>query len=353
MPYSPTPGPSSYGAQPCAKPATNIRSPNRGDTRTPGPLDGKKGMGSVELGTPRLHVTYKDLSSTAAQDPVATQLSRAAGKQPIRSASQALGASEKQACKTKTCNRAHSGECIPVCSDCSRRHKGTCHHCDVCSKRHTGECRYCEKCKSVHYADCRECSKCKTWHVGWCSMCKTCEKRHVGACASARSPSEPQLSISGRGEKVASPTTESLQPRKKTTPLPGVVAKEVKTPKRAEQRDAVTLITPGTATSTRSAEMPQNETESCKHRQKGKECERCTCGCGQCRRPGKRCLKQRAEARAGKRKAEDSDVKVEADDPVVKVEESASHTQLSLLPKKKKPRTRESVGSWYDPIAVD
>lgn len=93
-------------------------------------------------------------------------------------------------------------------------------------------------------------------------------------------------------------------------------------------------------------------------------------------------MKQRAEARAGKRKANDADVKVDADDlgvkvegsvshaqlslqpkkklrtrdavdPVVKVEASSSHAQLSVQPKSKKTKTRRSVGSWYDPIAVD
>ncbi|KAG9847196.1 hypothetical protein KCU98_g6012, partial [Aureobasidium melanogenum] len=225
MPYSPTPGPSSYSARPYAKPTTNVRSPNTGGTKTPGPPDGKKGMGSVEL--------------------------------------------------------------------------------------------------------------------------------------------------------------ESFQPRKKATPLPDIAATQVETPLRARPRGVTTPITPGTAASTRSAEMPNNNSEPCKHRQKGQECEKCTCGCENCRRPGKRCAKQRAEARnredAGKRKADsvDPDVKVEPSasdaqlslqpkkkprtrdsvDPVVKVEESASHMQLSLLakklPKKKKPRTRDSVGSWYDPIAVD
>ncbi|KAH0021390.1 hypothetical protein KCU78_g6145, partial [Aureobasidium melanogenum] len=48
MPYSPTPGPSSHGARPDAKPATNIRSPSEGGTKTPGPPDGKKGTASAE-----------------------------------------------------------------------------------------------------------------------------------------------------------------------------------------------------------------------------------------------------------------------------------------------------------------
>lgn len=392
MPYSPTPGPSSYSARPYAKPTTNVRSPNTGGTKTPGPPDGKKGMGSVELGTPRLHSTYKDLPSTAAQEPVATRYSRAAGKQPVRSvscsvavsspsASQAQTTHERQTCKA--CNRKHIGECTPVCSNCGRRHQDTCHRCDVCSKWHVGECRYCEKCNSVHYAECRECTKCKTWHVGCCDICKTCEKRHKGACAFFRPPPKPQLFSSGSGEKVTSSATESFQPRKKATPLPDIAATQVETPLRARPRGVTTPITPGTAASTRSAEMPNNNSEPCKHRQKGQECEKCTCGCENCRRPGKRCAKQRAEARnredAGKRKADsvDPDVKVEPSasdaqlslqpkkkprtrdsvDPVVKVEESASHMQLSLLakklPKKKKPRTRDSVGSWYDPIAVD
>ncbi|KAG9736727.1 hypothetical protein KCU90_g13668, partial [Aureobasidium melanogenum] len=110
MPYSPTPGPSSYSARPYAKPTTNVRSPNRESTKTPGPLDGKKGMGSIELSTPRLQSTYKDLPLTAAQEPVTAQYSRAAGKQPVRSVScsvavsspsvsQAQTTNERQACK--------------------------------------------------------------------------------------------------------------------------------------------------------------------------------------------------------------------------------------------------------------
>ncbi|KAG9943964.1 hypothetical protein KCU85_g8313, partial [Aureobasidium melanogenum] len=51
MPYSPTPGPSSYGPRQSAKPTTNIRSPSKKDTKTPEPLDGKKGMASAEIGT--------------------------------------------------------------------------------------------------------------------------------------------------------------------------------------------------------------------------------------------------------------------------------------------------------------
>lgn len=383
MPYSPTPGPSSRGAHPYTKPTTNVRSPTRGSTKTPGPLDGKNGMGLVELGTPRLH-------STAAQEPVVAQSSRAAGKQPVGSAScsvpasspevasQALATNKKQACEA--CNRTHTGKCIPFCGNCGKRHQDTCHHCNVCSKWHVGECRYCEECDSTHYAECRECPRCNTWHVSWCYICKTCQKRHGhrGLCTFVKPPPDPQLSIGGSGEKVASSTTESRQPRKRSTPLPEVVAKQVNTPKRARTRGATTPITPGTATSTRSAEMPNNEDETCKHRQKDQECERCTCGCGSCHRPDRLCSKQRAKARAGKRKADSVDpvVKVEKPasetqlslqpkkkkkpktrdsvDPVVKVEESASHTQLSLQPKKKKKlRTRDSMGSWYDPIAVE
>ncbi|KAG9666556.1 hypothetical protein KCU99_g10180, partial [Aureobasidium melanogenum] len=262
MPYSPTPGPSSHSARPYAKPTTNVRSPNRGSTKTPGPPDGKKGMGSIELGTPRLRSTYKDLPSATAHEPVAAQLPRAAGKQPLFS--------------------------------------------------------------------------------------------------------------SGSGERATSSASGSLEPREKTTPLPDIAATQVETPLRARTRGASTPFTPGPAASTRSAEMPNNEAEPCKHRQKGQECEKC--GCGNCHRPGRVCSKQRAEARAEKRKADDPDVKVEPStsetqlapvpkkkkprirnsvDPVVKVEETAM--QLSQLPKKKKkkPRTRDSMGSWYDPIDVN
>ncbi|KAG9675663.1 hypothetical protein KCU76_g16096, partial [Aureobasidium melanogenum] len=101
-PYSPTPGPSSYGPRQSAKPTTNIRSPSKEGTKTPGPLDGEKGMASAELGTPRLYSTYKDLPSTSAQELVALQLSKAAGKQPVRSASSSVAAS------TPAASQAHS-----------------------------------------------------------------------------------------------------------------------------------------------------------------------------------------------------------------------------------------------------
>lgn len=380
MPYSPTPGPSSHSARPYAKPTTNVRSPNRGSTKTPGPPDGKKGMGSIELGTPRLRSTYKDLPSATAHEPVAAQLPRAAGKQPVRSvsysvsspaASQAHTTNERQTCKA--CNRKHDGDCVPFCGNCGKRHQDTCHRCDVCSKWHGGgACQYCEKCNSVHFAKCRECSKCKTWHIGRCTICKICEKRHKGACAFSIPPPKPQLFSSGSGERATSSASGSLEPREKTTPLPDIAATQVETPLRARTRGASTPFTPGPAASTRSAEMPNNEAEPCKHRQKGQECEKC--GCGNCHRPGRVCSKQRAEARAEKRKADDPDVKVEPStsetqlapvpkkkkprirnsvDPVVKVEETAM--QLSQLPKKKKkkPRTRDSMGSWYDPIDVN
>ncbi|KAG9514347.1 hypothetical protein KCU93_g9790, partial [Aureobasidium melanogenum] len=288
MPYSPTPGPSSYSARPYAKLTTNVRSPNRGSTKTPGPPDGKKGMGSIELGTPRLRSTYKDLPSATAYEPVAAQLPRAAGKQPVRSASYSVS--------SPAASQAHT----------------------------TNERQACK------------------------------------------------LFSSGSGERATSSTSGSLEPRKKTTPLPDIAATQVRTPLRARTRGASTPITPGPAASTRSAEMPNNELEPCKHRQKGQECEKC--GCGNCHRPGRICSKQRAEARAEKRKADNPDVKVEPSasdtqlapvpkkkkprirdsvDPVVKAEETAM--QLSQLPKKKKkkPRTRDSVGSWYDPIDVN
>lgn len=384
MPYSPTPGPSSYGPRQSAKPTTNIRSPSKKDTKTPEPLDGKKGMASAEIGTPRLYSTYKDLPSTSVQEPVAPQLSKAAGKQPMRSASSSVAAStpaasqahstnESQACKS--CTRKHAGDCIPFCGNCGKRHSDPCHHCGVCSKWHQGgDCRYCEKCNSWHWADCRECTRCNTWHVGPCKVCTTCGKRHGGVCPSSKPSPESQLSSSGRGERVTSSATESLEPRKKTTtPLPNFAATRVETPLRARTRDATTSTMPGISASTRSAETSDDESEACKHRQKGKECLQCGCGCGSCHRPDRLCSKQRAEARAGKRKADDPDVKVEPSvsdmqlsliprqkkarvqesvDPVVKVEEPAM--QLRELPKKKKkPRKRESVGSWYDPIDVN
>ncbi|KAH0338011.1 hypothetical protein KCU81_g7847, partial [Aureobasidium melanogenum] len=139
-PYSPTPGPSSYGPRQSAKPTTNIRSPSKEGTKTPGPLDGKKGMASAELGTPRLYSTYKDLPSTSAQEPVALQLSKAAGKQPVRSASSSVAASTPAASQTHSINES---QVYP------------CHLCGVCSKWHRGgDCRYCEKCNSWHWADC-------------------------------------------------------------------------------------------------------------------------------------------------------------------------------------------------------
>ncbi|KAG9748827.1 hypothetical protein KCU73_g6987, partial [Aureobasidium melanogenum] len=252
--YSPTPGPSSSSTHPRIEPVSDVRPPYREGAKTPGPSNGKKAVGSVELGTPRLHSTHKHSPSIAAQELVPAQSSRAEGKQLSRSATSSV---------------------------------------DVPSPK------------------------------GGKQLCKTLPP----------------------------------QPRKKTTPLPEVVAKEVETPMRARQTDATASLASGPAASTRSAEMPNNEVKPCKHRQNGQECTKC-----------------RAEARAGKRKADDPDVKVEPSasdtqlasvpkkkkprirdsvDPVVKVEEPAM--QLSQLPKKKKKklRTRDSVGSWYDPIEMD
>ncbi|KAH0364678.1 hypothetical protein KCU65_g6638, partial [Aureobasidium melanogenum] len=253
IPYSPTPGPSSNSTRPRIEPLSEVRSPYRDGAKTPGPSNGKNAAGSVELGTPRLRSTHKHLPSTAAQEPVAAQHSRAEGKQPSRAATSSAGVPSPEVGK---------------------------------------------------------------------QSCKTLE-----------------------------------------------------TPIKARQTDATAPLASGTAASSRSAEMPNNEIEPCKHRQKGQECMKCGYGCCKCHRPGIICPKQRAEARAGKRKADDPDVKVEESDnqtqlsslpknkkarvqesvdPVVKVEEPPSHVQLGLVPKKKqkKNRTRDSVGEWYDPIEI-
>ncbi|KAH0024700.1 hypothetical protein KCU78_g4968, partial [Aureobasidium melanogenum] len=186
---------------------------------------------------------------------------------------------------------------------------------------------------------------------------------------SSRNEPEARIPYSPTPGLSSSSTHPRIEPVSDVRPPYRDGAKSPGPPNGKKQKGSVEL---GTAASTRSAEMFNNETEPCKHRQKGQECEKCGYECGNCHRPGRICSKQRAEARAGKRKADDPDVKVEPSasdtqltsvpkkkkprirdsvDPVVKVEEPAM--QLSQLPKKKKLRTRDSVGSWYDPIEMD
>ncbi|KAG9567637.1 hypothetical protein KCU71_g3897, partial [Aureobasidium melanogenum] len=362
IPYSPTPGPSSSSTHPRIEPVSDVRPPYREGAKTPGPSNGKKAVGSVELGTPRLHSTHKHSPSIAAQELVPAQSSRAEGKQLSRSATSSVDVPSpkggKQLCKTFATSdilelaisvlyARSDTKALAITAISALEYTSE----SVTSASHAS-CDTPESVITAGYVNRDTLEHVTTVKNADHGMCPS-----AGACIYFRPPPARQLFSSGSGEKVAPSTTVPPQPRKKTTPLPEVVAKEVETPMRARQTDATASLASGPAASTRSAEMPNNEVKPCKHRQNGQECTKC-----------------RAEARAGKRKADDPDVKVEPSasdtqlasvpkkkkprirdsvDPVVKVEEPAM--QLSQLPKKKKKklRTRDSVGSWYDPIEMD
>jgi hypothetical protein len=317
--YTPTPGPSSRIIRPSAKPTLDARPSCRGGSKTSGPTESKKQVASSELGTPRLHSKDKQLPLAPAKPPVRTLSSRAAGKQPARSASSPVDASSSSVSRAQTavqdqrckkCLREHSGEwCGPLCSKCN--------------ERHIGSCRY-------------KCIICTRWHVGIC--------REV-----------------------------SNAPAKNLT-LPKVAAKQDQAPKSAEQKGATIPETaqkivatsssmPQTTVKPASVETTVSEVTSCKHRRKDQECVSCNCGCGKCHRPGKKCRKQTDESRkkvGEKRKADDTYEVDVTDDASVKVEPPTSPSKPIPQSKKKrkkeakvKTKVRDSTGSWYNPIALD
>jgi hypothetical protein len=330
--YSPTPGPSSRIMRPHTKSVHADGSPYEDVTKTPGAAERKKQVASDELETPRSHSNSEQLPLAGTQPPVAKLSSRAAGKQPVRSAASPVDASSPSASRAqmtvedkrcKTCPSKHFGKCRPVkcrpvCSTCSEQHFGGCKPvCSTCGKRHPGAC----------------------WGV-----CGTCGNRHPGIC------------------------WKLSNTHAKNYPLPDDASKQDNTPKPQEQNDAVTSLVLQTTSNTESVETAEPEVDPCKHRRRDQECLACDCGCGKCHRPDTKCKKQRLEEKvktSKKRKADDRD---DADDgdtadaaddanvADVKVEASASDPELILQPKKKvkkEAKKTKKVNRWWEIIVVE
>jgi hypothetical protein len=263
--YTPTPGPSSRIIRPSAKPTLDARPSCRGGSKTSGPTESKKPVASSELGTPRLHLNNKNLPPAKVQVPGPPLSSRAAGKQPARSASSPVDTSSPSVSRAQTtvqdqrckkCPRNHPGECWPLCSMCNEHHIGLCRGlvcCKKCLREHSGEW-----CGPL-------CSKCNERHIGSCRYkCIICTRWHVGICREV--PNAPAKNLT----------------------LPKDAAKQDQAPKGAEQNGATTPRTAQKIVAT-SSSMPQTtfkpasvettvpEVTSCKHRRKDQECKWCSC----------------------------------------------------------------------------
>jgi hypothetical protein len=116
--YSPTPGPSSRIMRAPTKSAHADGSPYEDVTKTSGSAERKKQVASDQLETPRLHSNSEQLPLAGTQPPVAKLSSKAAGKQPVRSAASPVDASSPSASRAqmtvedkrcRTCPSKHFG----------------------------------------------------------------------------------------------------------------------------------------------------------------------------------------------------------------------------------------------------